>query len=213
MITVMQLKPSEPTSTIGSLPIPMPSPVCAITAVFNHHDVTAFDSSPDTHPHAPISSITNLSTPTPAPRIVDCTIDLTLFTPTKHMCIMTSALAGTSTGSFLVGKECFTSVQSIANPIFKWPIHIQSPQWNLLQEQIPGPDQTQQELVDKIAVLTFNLDLACQQIAAKESTIEASNAQLAVQGVYNKWLNKALNMKENQKETDCTQLAGAIGGP
>ena len=102
---------------------------------------------------------------------------------------MTSTLAETSTSSFLVGKECITSVQSIANPIFKWPIHTQSPQWNLLQEQIPGPDQTWQELVDKIAALTLNLDLAHQQIAAKDSTIAASNAQLAVQGVYNKQLN------------------------
>jgi hypothetical protein len=129
------------------------------------------------------------------------------------MRIMTGALAGTSTGSFLVGKERITSVQSVADPIFERPIYIQSPQWNLLQERIPGPDQTQQELVDRIAALTFNLDLARQQIAAKDSTIEASNAQLAVQGVYNKRLNEALNTKENKKETDRTQLAGAIGGP
>jgi hypothetical protein len=129
-------------------------------AAFNHRDVTAFDSSPDARPHAPLSSITNLSTSTPAPRIVDRAIDPILFTPTKHMRIMTSTLAGTSTGSFLVGKECITSVQSVADPVFERPIHIQSPQWNLLQEQIPGPDQTQQELVDKIAALTFNLDLA-----------------------------------------------------
>ena len=213
VITAKQLKPSEPTSTVGSLPIPMPSPVRAIMAAFNHRDVTTFDSSPDARSHAPLSSITNPSTPTPAPRIVDCAIDPTLFTPMKCMCIMTSALAGTSTGSFLVRKEHITSVQSIANPVFKRPILIQSPQWNLLQERIPGPDQTQKELVDKIAALTFNLDLARQQIAAKDSTIEASNAQLAVQGVYNKQLNEALNTKENKKETDRTQLAGAIGGP
>jgi hypothetical protein len=182
-------------------------------AAFNQRDVTAFDSSPDARPHAPLSSITNPSTPTPAPRIVDRTIDPTLFTPTKHMHIMTSALAGTSTGSFLVGKEHITFVQSVTNPIFERPIHIQSPQWNIFQERIPGPDQTQQELVDKIVALTFNLDLAHQQIAAKDSTIEASNAQLAVQGVYNKRLNETLNTKENKKETDRTQLAGEIGGP
>ena len=93
VITAKQLKPSEPTSTIGSLLIPMPSPVRAIMAVFNHCDVTAFDSSPDTHLHAPMSSITNPSTPTPVSRIVDHAIDPTLFMPTKHMCIMTSTLA------------------------------------------------------------------------------------------------------------------------
>jgi hypothetical protein len=71
-------------------------------------------------------------------------------------------------------------VQSVTDPIFEWPIHIQSSQWNLFQERILEPDQTQQELVDKIVTLTFNLDLAHQQIAAKNSTIEASNAQLAV---------------------------------
>jgi hypothetical protein len=164
-------------------------------ATFNHCDITTFDPSPDAHSHVLLSSITNPSTPMPVPRIFDCKIDPSLLTPMKHMHIMTSALAGTSTGSFLVRKECITSVQSIADPVFKWPIHIQSPQWDLLQERIPGPDQTEQELVDKIMALTFNLDLACQQIAAKNSIIEASNAQLAIQGIYNKWLNEALNIK------------------
>jgi hypothetical protein len=50
-------------------------------------------------------------------------------------------------------------------------------------------------------------------IVTKDSTIEASNAQLAVQGVYNKWLNEVLNTKENKKEMDRTQLAREIGGP
>jgi hypothetical protein len=107
---------------------------------------------------------------------------------------MNGMLAVTSTSSFLVRKEHITSVQSIADPILEQPIHIQSPQWNLLQERVPGPAQAEQELVDKIAALTFNLNLACQQIAAKRSTIEASNAQLATQIVYNKQLNEALNI-------------------
>jgi hypothetical protein len=126
---------------------------------------------------------------------------------------MTGALAGTSTSSFLVRKPRITSAQSIADPVFERPTHIESPQWNLLQEPTPGPDQIPQDLIEKIAALTLNLDLARQQIASKDSTIEAANAQLAVQGVYNKQLNKALNTKENKKETDRTQLAGVAGGP
>lgn len=213
VITAEQLKPSEPTSIVGSLPIPMPSPVRAIMAAFNHRDITAFDSSPDARQHAPSSSITAPGTPTQAPRVIDRAVDPLLFTPTKCMCIMTGVLAGTSTGSFLVGKPRITSAQSIADPVFERPTHIESPQWNLLQEPTPGPDQTPQDLIDKIATLTLNLDLARQQIASKDSTIEAANAQLAVQGVYNKRLNEALNTKENKKETDRTQLAGVTGGP
>src|ERR1700685_1704785 len=60
---------------------------------------------------------------------------------------------------------------------------------------LPGPDQTVQELI-----LTLILNLTHQQIAAKGSIIEASTAQLAVQGVYNKQLNEALNTKKKARK-------------
>jgi hypothetical protein len=202
VITKQQMKTSEPTSTIGSLPIPLPSPVRAIMAVFNHRNLTDFDISPDTHSttpnpeHNPNLKVTQR---------LDSTVDPSLFTPTKRMRIMAGSLAGTSTGSFLVDKPRITSAQAIGSPIFEQPVVIPDPDWNLLQPSTRS-DQTKTELEEQIAKLTLSLDLSRQQIAAKNSTIESANAQLAVQAVYNSRLNEALNTKENKKENDRTKL-------
>jgi len=79
------MKTSEPTSTIGSLPIPLPSPVRAIMAVFNHRNLTAFDISPDNHTQNPEHN--------PMVTRLDSTVDPSLFTPTKRMRIMAGSLA------------------------------------------------------------------------------------------------------------------------
>lgn len=201
VITKQQMKTSEPTSTIGSLPIPLPSPVRAIMAVFNHRNLTAFDISPDTHTQNPDHN------PVVTQRL-DSTVDPSLFTPTKRMRIMAGSLAGTSTGSFLVDKPRITSAQAIGSPIFEQPVVIPDPDWSLIQQPTTSTrsDQTKTELKEQIAKLTLSLDLSRQQIAAKNSTIESANAQLAVQAVYNSRLNEALNTKENKKENDRTKL-------
>jgi hypothetical protein len=41
---------------------------------------------------------------------------------------------------------------------------------------------------------------------ARDAIIEAANAQMSLQCVYNSRLNEALNKKENKKETDRTKL-------
>jgi hypothetical protein len=204
VITKQQMKTSEPTSTIGSLPIPLPSPVRAIMAVFSHRNLTAFDISLDTHTCNP--EPTHPQDPELRLNVLDSAVDPSLFTPTKRMRIMANALAGTSTGSFLVEKPRITSAQVIGSPVFERPAIISNPDWSLLQQPPAGSSQTKTELEEQIAKLTISLDLSRQQIAAKDSAIEGANAQLAVQAVYNSRLNEALNTKENKKENDRTKL-------
>jgi hypothetical protein len=196
VITTQQMKASEPTSVIGSTPIPMPSPVRAIMAVFNHRTLTSLDPSCSTVNHTPQLSLT-------APATLDQAIDPALFTPTNRMRLMTSTLAGTSSGSFLVGKPRITSAHTIASPVFDRTALIPDPDWSLLHPRTSGSNQTKEQLEETIKRLTLNLDLSRQQIAAKDSVIEGANAQLAVQSIYNKRLNEALNTK---KETDRTKL-------
>jgi hypothetical protein len=204
VITEQQMKTSEPTSTIGSLPIPLPSPVRAIMAVFNHRNLTAFDISVDTHTHNPEPS--HPHDPELRLNALDSAVDPSLFTPTKRMRIMAGALAGTSTGSFVIDKPRITSAQVIGSPVFERPAIIPDPDWSLLQQPPTGSSQTKTELKEQIAKLTLSLNLLRQQIAAKNSAIEGANAQLAVQAVYNSRLNEALNTKENKKENDRTKL-------
>lgn len=172
VVTEQQMKTSEPTSTIGSLPVSLPSPIHAIMAVFNHHNLTAFDISTDTHNP-------------PRQDVLESTVDPSLFTPTKRMRIMAGALAGTLTGSFLIDKPWITSVQVISSPVFEQPAVIPDPDWSLLQQPSAGSSQTKMELKEQIEKLTLSLDLSRQKIAAENFTIEGANAQLAVQAVYN----------------------------
>ena len=63
------------------------------------------------------------------------------------------------------------------------------------------------------AKLTLSLEQSHAQILARNSVIEGSNAQLAVQSIFNSRLNEALNTKEHKKATDRTQLLFPGGGP
>ena len=55
VITPRMMKASEPSSLIGSLPIPMPSPVRAVMAAFNARSYTAADLDPDNFRAPPVS--------------------------------------------------------------------------------------------------------------------------------------------------------------
>ena len=84
-----QMKPSKATSVKGPYLLPQTSPICAIMAAFHHNPRTAFDLDPVTH------------APAAHPTIADPNVDPTLYTPSKHVCFMTSGLMNMS-GSFLV---------------------------------------------------------------------------------------------------------------
>lgn len=64
VITTQQMKPSEATLLVGSLPLPMPSPVHKIMEVFNHNTLTSLDIAPGNYQPPPNASITAPATPT-----------------------------------------------------------------------------------------------------------------------------------------------------
>jgi hypothetical protein len=96
VITEKQMKPSLPKSTKGDFPLPQPSPVRRVMAVFRSRPPTAFDVSPDA-PGSPES-------PSRPKHSHDPDIDPNLYTPTKRMQLLHSSLGASSSGSFLVSK-------------------------------------------------------------------------------------------------------------
>jgi hypothetical protein len=97
-----QMKPAEATSVKAGFPLLQPSPVRAVMAAFHHNPPTAFDVDADTF-------VAVGGSVTPQRRARDPNIDPALYTPSKRMRFMTSALATTSSGSFLVSKDPVTT--------------------------------------------------------------------------------------------------------
>ncbi|KAF8592789.1 DDE-domain-containing protein, partial [Ramaria rubella] len=120
VISPAQMKPSEPSSIKGVFPLPQPSPVRGVIATFHHQPPTSFDISPDTH--------TRSSSPTLER---DPNIDPSLYTPSKHICLMNAAIAGTASGSYLVSKTPIYSSQTLSAPVLETPLTLPQPDWSL----------------------------------------------------------------------------------
>lgn len=133
VITAQQMKPSLPSSLIGSLPLPMPSPVRKIMEVFNHKVLTTLNIAPGNY-QPPLPSLSNTipSTPSTSQSIFPSISTPAPFTPLNHMRILGAALASTKTGAFLVQKPQITSAQTISNPVYMQPEIIPDPDWSLL---------------------------------------------------------------------------------
>ena len=119
------------------------------------------------------------------------------------MCVMTSALASMALGSFLVGNPRITSANTIASPVYGQPVVLPEPDWSLIHKPPAARSPSKAELKALNTKLTLSLEQSHAQILARNSVIEGSNAQLAVQSIYNSHLNET---KEHKKSTDCTQL-------
>ena len=135
VITASQMKPAEATSTTAGFALPQSSPVRAVMAAFHHYQPTALELDEDTH-MGPIASGSGHGSP-PATqtlrRVRDPNIDPALYTPSKRMRMMTSALAGTASGSFLVSNNPVTSQSSIMHPVLEHVPVLPSPDWGLIQ--------------------------------------------------------------------------------
>ena len=226
VITRRMMKTSEPSSLIGSLPIPMPSPVRAIMTAFNARSFTTADLDPDNFRPPPRSDlplpqvfVTEPTTPSDVPQAIATGSALSVLclssndTPSSCMRIMTSALASTASGSFLVGNPRITSADTIAPPVFGRPMTLPEPDWSLIHRPSVAHSPSKAELKALNEKLTVSLEHSRAQILARNSVIEGSNAQLAVQSIFNSRLNEALNTKEHKKATDRTQLLFPGGGP
>ena len=90
VITVMQMKPSEPTSVKGTFPLPQPSPVRAVMVTFDNHLPTAFESDSSHMNHescrntAPLTSPHHFHDPNIDPSLRTHTSTSTISSLTHH---------------------------------------------------------------------------------------------------------------------------------
>ena len=134
-ITEKQMKPSLPTSTESSFPLPQPSPVQAIIAAMGSQPPTAFNLSPS---HFVSTSASACSAITPSrrpPPPHDPNIDPSLGpeTPLKRLRFMYGGLASTLPGSLLLSKTCLTSSYPIHPPVLNALPELPQPDWSLLE--------------------------------------------------------------------------------
>ena len=205
VITGRQMKPSLLTSTQAAFPLPQPSPVRRVMAAFHHHHT---HSSADASSGAVTPTLGldpgSASAPKTPPPIPDSLIDPALFTPSKRGGLLTTALAGSSSGSFLVADAKLTSDQRIAPPVLEHTQGLPMPNWSLLEKK--DEYQTCDDMQKQIEELTDSLRHAQIQVQAQNSIIEGAHAQLVVQDLYLGRLNDSLNVHEKKKATDRTRI-------
>ncbi|KAJ7220154.1 hypothetical protein GGX14DRAFT_354745 [Mycena pura] len=122
-------------------------------------------------------------------------------TPSKRMRMMTSALGGTASGSFLISKAPVTSCSHIAPPVLEGPPILPMPDWDLLHGSRPEDIKklSAEALRERVNSLTTSLALSQQHLLACDGIIEGANAQLVVQNIF-VWLQSAaLHAKETKK--------------
>ena len=222
IITAKQMKPSKATSIKGQFAVALTSPICAIMTSFKTYQPTSFDTS-STHMRHPTHITTDTNTlaatpPQPSPKHVhDSNIDPALMTPktpSKRMCMMTSSLAATALGSFLISNVKITSAQPIFPLAEHGLLHLPEPDWTLLKAPITTPSfyQSNNQLLQRVDELTANLDLARQHLDAHKETEEANNAQLVIQDITLRKMNETLHAKENKNKSKRIKLfTGGMG--
>jgi hypothetical protein len=139
----------------------------------------------------------------PTRRQHDPEINPELETPSKHMHMLYSALATTSSSSLLVSKTQIMSATSILTPVLETLPELPHLNWSLLQQSHPTIYQAIQGHVEE---LTENLSYSHNIIQAQKLIDEQKNAQLIIQHSYLTKLNQSLQTKENKTKDDCTRL-------
>lgn len=183
-ISDIQMRPSLPTSTKGTFPLPQPSPVQRVISAFRRNTFTA-----------PTNELPPLQQPAGE-------INEQAPTPT----LISSALS-TSSASYLVSDIQITSTHCIISPIFEHSPAIPEPDWSLID--LPNPFKTTQSkpnLEEQVAHLKASLVHARKHITARNSMIEANHVQMIIQDLHLQKLNKALQAKEKKKKDDHTIL-------
>ena len=215
IITEAQMKPSVTTSVKGSFPLPQPSPVCAVMAAFNANPPTAFATSPSTHTqHHPTKTADdeNPVVVTPSRRKRGPEIDPSLYTPSKRMRILYTALSSTSSGSFLVSKTPLTSSTPISAPVLEAVPSLPHPDWSLAYRDPANTRKTRQALQEENELLKTHLQQAHIQSCVQDGIIEGSRATMVIQNMHLRKLNGALYGQETEKTSKRTLVIDSSKG-
>ena len=175
-------------------------------AAIDKNPPTSFSISPTTHCVA--SSSQNVPPETPTwRRQCPLEIDLDLYTPTKRLQTLYSALGSNEEHRFLVSKSPLTSTMPITAPVLERHPHIPPPDWSLTKEPPPQIWKSHQQLEYENLNLKSNLTIAHQHARAQDSIIQGAHAQLVVQNLHLQKLNVALNANEGKKKkNECAIL-------
>ncbi|KAJ3768260.1 hypothetical protein FB446DRAFT_650743 [Lentinula raphanica] len=173
---------------------------------YRTHSLASFDVSP-THPLPSLSSSEISSQPvasssclpiTPtAPRrrrLYSSGLDET---PSKRIRIMTSEIAATSSGSFLVSKDPYTSSTPFPRMLERQPLDLPAPDWHLLVP--PTSYKTRSQLEEDNRKLVASLTNAKGYIAAFADREETLEAQMVIQDMTLVKMKAALHAKETKK--------------
>ena len=134
-ITEKQMKPSLPTSTESSFPLPQPSLVQAIIAAMGSQPPMAFNLSPSHFMSTSASAFSPITLSHHPPLPHDPNIDPSLVpeTPSKRLRFMYAGLASSSTGSLLLSKTRLTSSYPIHPPVLEALPKLPQHDWSLLE--------------------------------------------------------------------------------
>ena len=208
------MKPSLPTSTRGSFPLPQPSPVRAIIATMGNRPPTNFELSPTTHSAliaGPSRIPASPKTPSNLRRVREPDVDPNLETPSKRLQIMYSELGSTLSGSMLVSKVCMMSMYKVTAPVFEAVPELPQPDWGLLYRSSSAGYQSRASLEQQNQELTESLDRSRHIIRTHKLMEEGQSAHLIIQHAHLVKLNQSLNAKENKKGDRTTLFTGGLG--
>ncbi|EGN96639.1 hypothetical protein SERLA73DRAFT_154134 [Serpula lacrymans var. lacrymans S7.3] len=199
VITPDQMKPSEETSTHGKFPLSYPTPVCAVLSAFSNYQPTSFELLPSTHTGQTLQQdhqdfLLHREPP------VD--------SPSKRMCLTTGSLSRTSSGSFLASKARMGKGHAIIEPIFQKPAILPAPDWRLLTPSQPSSGSVDGDLFWKTWALHLEESLrrTKQLLSAHKDISAGQNAQIVIQDLTLRKLNKTLNKNNKKKGSDQTKL-------
>lgn len=214
-ITEKQMKPSLPTSTKGSFPLPQTSPVRAIISAMGSQPPTAFDLSPSTHsapPTIPPLTPTAQRCDRDPKRRCDSNPDLD-GSPSKRLRRLYGALASTSSGSLLISKTRMTSAYQFKEPVLEAIPELPQPDWTMLTKtHDPVGYQTREMLEELNRELIKNLERSKMIIRARELIDERQSAQLIIQHTELTKLQQSLLEREKKKKNDRSILfPGGLG--
>jgi len=131
-------------------------------------------------------------------------IDPSLYTPSKQMWILYTALNSTLSGSFLVSKTPLTSSIPIAAPVLEAVPQLHHPDWSLAYGNPAVTPKTYQDLQEENELLKKHLQQAYILSRAQNGIIEGSSATMVIQNIHLCKLNSALYGKETEKTSKHT---------
>lgn len=226
VISDSQMKPSEPTAVRGSFPMVQPSPVKAVMKAFREVPPTNFDLMADTdlaidEPEGGVrannrGAVADIAPETPrSPRVQ--TINIVPqrrvrggTEAVERLRILTTSLAKTKTGAYLVSKGTLAPDHPVPSIILPSMLDLPTPDWSILRDRLP-PHATCTELAERVAGLEAALGLSKVGIQEQNKVIELDRTQLIIQDMHLRKQQIALRARSGKKKSKTKKMKKSDG--